>query len=59
VTRITAPLPSSTSEPHLSQTSTVFLATIPPSRETHRRDFYAIEMSKIRPPVYLRQLHLF
>jgi hypothetical protein len=29
VTRMTAPFPSSTSEPHLSQTSTVFRATIP------------------------------
>jgi hypothetical protein len=36
VTRITAPFPSSTSAPHLSQTSTVFRATIPPSCGNHR-----------------------
>ena len=39
VTRMTAPLPSSTSEPHLSQTSTVFLATIPPSCGNRLCDF--------------------
>ena len=40
VTRITAPLPSSTSVPHLSQTSTVFRATIPSIQRNPWRDFH-------------------
>ncbi len=53
VTRITAPFPSSTSAPHLSQTRTVFRATIPPRSAYHARDFWSNRLQRV-PNEYTR-----